>query len=141
MTLNSVFPLIEFGMYFGMRFLPRWIDRSYSCRHTDKYSTKTTSIMSYVDLYAGPEFQMHFKYSSILNITFVTFMFGLGLPLLFPYALLAMLILWLSETCLFYYSYRLPPMYDETLGNSVIQCMKSAPIFMMLFGYWFLSSK
>jgi len=63
---------------------------------------------------------MHFKYSAILNITFVTFMFGLGLPLLFPYALLAMVILWFSEKCLFFYTYRLPPMYDETLGKNVI---------------------
>lgn len=59
---------------------------------------------------------MHFKYSAILNITFVTFMFGLGLPMLFPYALLAMIILWVSEKALFFYSYRLPPMYDASLA-------------------------
>jgi len=83
---------------------------------------------------------MHFKYSAILNIVFVTFMFGLGLPMLFPYALLAIIVLWVSEKALFFYSYRLPPMYDASLGTNVINKMKVAPIFMMVFGYWFFSS-
>jgi len=118
------------------------MDRGYKCSAKDRYDppTKATSIMGYVDLYAGPEFEMHFKYSAILNIIFVTFMYGLGLPMLFPYALLAMLILWVSEKALFFYSYRLPPMYDASLGKNVIRKMKVAPIFMMVFGYWFMSS-
>lgn len=97
--------------------------------------------MTYINLYSGPEFLMHFKYSAILNIVFVTFMYGLGLPILFLYAVFALAILWFSEKLLFYYSYRLPPMYDEKLGKSVIKHMKIAPIFMMFFGYWFFSSK
>jgi len=96
--------------------------------------------MGYVDLYAGPEFQMHFKYSSILNIIFVTFMYGLALPVLFVYAVLAIAVLWFLEQFLFFYSYRLPPMYDETLSKNVISKVKVAPIFMMFFGYWFFSS-
>jgi hypothetical protein len=143
MFTNAIFPLIEFGMYFGMRFIPRWMDRGYKCSAKSQYDppTKATTVMSYVDLYAGPEFEMHFKYSAILNITFVTFMFGLGLPMLFPYALLAMLILWVSEKAMFFYSYRLPPMYDVSLGKNVINKMRAAPIFMVLFGYWFFSSR
>jgi len=137
-----LFPIIEFGMYWAMRFVPRWMDRGYKCvMKEDKYNTKTTSIMSYIDLYAGPEFLMHFKYSAILNIVFVTFMYGLGLPLLFVYAVVALTILWVSEKLLFFYSYRLPPMYDAGLGRSVISKMRAAPIFMMVFGYWFFSSK
>jgi len=139
MLINSVFPIIEFGMFYGLRFIPRLMDRAYSCKY-EKYNTKTTSIMQYVDLYAGPEFLMHFKYSAILNVIFVTFMYGLGLPLLFVYAVIAMVVLWFSEEVLFYYSYRLPPMYDETLGLNVINKMKFAPLFLLIFGYWFYSS-
>lgn len=83
---------------------------------------------------------MHFKYSAILNITFVTFMFGLGLPLLFPYAVLGIVVLWFSEKLLFFYSYRLPPMYGPELGKNVINKMKGAPLFMFFFGYWMFSS-
>merc|ERR1712166_1226304 len=67
-------------------------------------------------------------------------MYGLALPMLFLYAILGIAILWFSEELLFYYSYRLPPMYDESLARNVMQKMKTAPIFMLLFGYWFFSS-
>jgi len=140
MFINAIFPIVEFFMFWGLRFLPRWIDRGWSCTNRDKYNTKATSIMQYIDLYGGPEFLMHFKYSAILNITFVTFMYGLALPMLFVYALVAICILWFSEELMFYYSYRLPPMYDESLAKNVMQKMKTAPIFMLLFGYWFFSS-
>jgi len=32
---------------------------------------------------------MHFKYSGMMNVLFVCFMYGLAIPLLFPIALLA----------------------------------------------------
>ena len=63
---------------------------------------------------------MHFKYSSLLNIVFVTFMYGFGIPLLFPVAGIAILILYLVEKTMLYYAYRMPPMYDEKLAESVI---------------------
>lgn len=141
MFINAIFPVFEWVGFFGLRYLSRWLDRGYAICSWNKYTTKATSIMRYVDLYAGPEFQMHFKYSAIMNITFVTFMYGLALPLLFVYAVLAISILWFSEQLFFLYSYRLPPMYDETLGKSVISKLKVAPVFMMFFGYWFFSSK
>jgi len=58
MFINAIFPLLEFGMYFGMRFLPRCIDRGWKLTSKSRYDppTKTTTIMGYVDLYAGPEF-------------------------------------------------------------------------------------
>lgn len=139
MFINAIFPIAEFVGFWFLRFLPRLMDRGWTF-NTDKYNTRATSIMQYVDLYAGPEFLMHFKYSAILNIVFVTFMYGLALPMLFLYAVLAIAILWFSEELLFYYSYRLPPMYDESLAKNVMAKMKTAPVFMLLFGYWFFSS-
>lgn len=55
---------------------------------------------------------MHFKYSGILNIVFVTTMYGFGLPALYPAAVAGLVILYLSEKALLYYSYRQPPAYD-----------------------------
>lgn len=140
MSINAIFPIVEFFMFWSLRFLPRWIDRGWSCTNRDKYNTKATSIMQYIDLYGGPEFMMHFKYSAILNIVFVTFMFGLALPMLFVYAVLGIAVLWFSEELMFYYSYRLPPMYDESLAKSVLSKMRAAPVFMLCSGYWFFSS-
>jgi len=83
---------------------------------------------------------MHFKYSAMLNIVFVTMMYGIALPILFLYAILGLLVLWVSEKLLFFYTYRLPPSYDAALAKDVIAQMKYAPVVMMIFGYWFLSS-
>jgi len=47
-----------------------------------------------------------------MNVTFVTFMYGLALPLLFPIALLAFLVLYVTEKLTITYYYRKPPMYD-----------------------------
>ena len=34
---------------------------------------------------------MHYKYSSILTIAYITFMYGFGMPVLFPIAMLSFL--------------------------------------------------
>lgn len=59
---------------------------------------------------------MHFKYAALLNIVFVTMMYGFGIPILFPIGALAIIILYLVEKTMLYYAYRLPPMYDERLS-------------------------
>jgi len=41
-----------------------------------------------MDLYSGPEYIIHYKYSLLLNSAFVTMMYGLGMPILFPIAVL-----------------------------------------------------
>jgi len=59
---------------------------------------------------------MHFKYAALLNIVFVTMLFGFGIPILFPIAAAAIFILYLVEKSMLFYAYRLPPMYDERLS-------------------------
>jgi hypothetical protein len=40
-------------------------------------------------------------------------MYGFGIPMLFPVAILSFVILYFVEKTMLYYSYRMPPMYDE----------------------------
>ena len=54
-------------------------------------------IIDYVDLYSGPEYVIHYKYSFILNVVFMTFMFGAGLPILFPLAVCSLVVLYIME--------------------------------------------
>jgi len=134
----AYWPLIEFFMYWGLRILFRCMDRGYtSC---DKYKTKKVTLLQYTNLYAGPEYFMHYKYSAILNVVFCTFMYGFGLPLLFPIAFVTFVILYFVEKSMLYYSYKLPPMYDERLNDDVLSKLQWAPVFFFIFGYWMLSS-
>jgi hypothetical protein len=102
--------------------------------------TKKASIMQYCDLYMGPQYLIHYKYSSILNICFVTFMYGFGMPILFPIAAMSYLTLYTVEKALIYYSYRQPPMYDAVLNDSVLSKMAWAPFLYLIFGYWTLTN-
>lgn len=138
MMFNIYWPVVEFFVFFGMRSTFRLLDRSFSC---DKNRTKKTTIQQYVELYSGPVFFIHYKYSSILNITFVTMMYGLGLPILFPVAAFALLTLYCMEKLMLHYAYREPPMYDERLNKNALAILTWAPLLFLSFGYWMLSSK
>lgn len=139
MEFNIYWPLLEFVCYWGMRFGFRLLDRGLtSC---DTYQTKCTTLQQYVELYSGPVYFIHYKYSSILNIAFVTFMYGLGIPVMYPIAVAQFFILYLVEKLMIYYSYRQPPMYDNKLNDRVLGLMTYAPLFMLTFGYWMVSNK
>lgn len=56
-------------------------------------------------MYSGPAYLMHYKYSSLLTIIFVTMTFGFGIPILFPIAAIAILILYIVEKSMLYYAY------------------------------------
>ena len=94
-----------------------------------------------MNLYAGPNHLLHFKYSSVMNTTFVTFMYGLALPVLFPIALLHFFVLYTMEKLLLTYYYRKPPMYDEKMNATALGILKWAPMFMMAFGFWIMGNE
>ena len=138
MMFNIYWPLIEFSIYWAMRAGFRLKDRG--CKSCNVENTKKTTIQQYVELYSGPNYFIHYKYSAILNITFVTFMYGLGLPILFPIAVCAFFVLFMVEKAMLYYSYRMPPMYDNVLNDSVLNLLQYAPLLFLAFGYWMFSS-
>ena len=121
-------------MRVGFRILDRGCSRS-------PYDTKSTSIQSFIDVYAGPLYYMHFKYSSILTVTFVTFMYGFGIPIMFPIACASMIVLYFVGKTMLFYAYRVPPMYDERLSQNVLRYLQFAPLFFCFFGYWMISNE
>ena len=139
MMFNIYWPLIEFFGFWGMRFGFRLLDRRW--KFLNALNTHKTTIQQYVEVYSGPTFFIHYKYSFILNITFVTFMYGMGLPILFPIAAMSFLMLYCMEKLMIHYSYRQPPMYDERLNNNVLAILTYAPLLFLSFGYWMMSSK
>jgi hypothetical protein len=62
--------------------------------------------MSYVGLYVGPKFKMEYLSSQILYVSYVTMMFGFGIPYLFPVAVFHFTILYFVQKTLLYYQYR-----------------------------------
>ena len=138
MLINAFFPVAEFGGFFAMRLGLRCFDRGFSC---NKYKTKKKTSQGYANLYSGPEYMIHFKYSTIMNVSFVTLMYGSGLPLLYPIALTSYIVLYCIEKCLLLRSYKMPPEFDEKLSKSALRMMRWASILAFGVGYWMLSNQ
>ena len=94
----------------------------------------------YLDIYAGPEYLIHFKYSHILTQIFVSFSYGLFLPLLFPITAFGILNMYIVEKFGLLYFYRKPPMYDDNLQKNALILMRRAPIAMFILAYWALGN-
>jgi len=67
-------------------------------------------------------------------------MFGAGCPILFPIAAFSLLVLYLIENYMLYYVYKNPPAYDQSLNQSVLVNLAKAPLFLLAFSFWMLSS-
>lgn len=93
-----------------------------------------------MDVYTGPLYYMHYKYASIMTTLFMTFIYGFGMPILFPVAALCFYVLYMVEKWLLFYGYRLPPMYDERLSQDVLSKLQMGPIIFCMFGYWMVSN-
>ena len=141
MLFNIYWPIIEFFMYWGLRFLFRQMDRGLTSFSLDDTKTNTITLQSYIDIYQGPVYLIHFKYSSVLNIAFVTFMYGIGLPVLFPIALISILVLYICERLCVAYSYKQPPAFDEKLNKSTINMLLWAPLPFFFISFWMMGNK
>ena len=102
LIITGIFPFIEIAMAWTLLAVARRYDRGSGA---DNYTTKKTSIALYGELYSGPEYIIHAKYSMILNIAFCTMVYGIGVPLLFPIAAFAMWIMYSVERLTIAYFY------------------------------------
>jgi hypothetical protein len=91
-------------------------------------------------MYAGPEFEMNFRFSIFLNIIFITLLYGTALPILYPIALWSFIVLYITERLCVCYYYKQPPAYDEKMTVNAIGILTWAPIPFMMMSYWFLGN-
>lgn len=94
-----------------------------------------------MDLYSGPDFIIHFKYSAILNVTYVTMFYGPGLPILFPIAALSYFIFYCAERYGLAYTYEMPPTMDDMMTKNALNLLSYSPLFFLLNGYWMFSNQ
>ena len=146
MLLNAFMPII----FEALECVLRWLEIAYDSRmwcqcgkrsHERYYSTKKKQIYGLIELYAGPDYIIHFKYSGILNVTYVTMMYGIGLPLLFPIALLSYFIYWAVERYQVAYTYKLPPQMDSRMTVNAMRLISYVPILFLVNSYWMLSNR
>lgn len=138
MIISAVFPLMEFSGYWTLNTFKRLRDKSFT---SNKNLTKTPSPQAYIDLHAGPAYAIHYRYSSILLHVGISFVYGAAMPLLYPIAFLAYLILHVNERLLVCYYYREPPAFDEKLTLLCIKFIKCVPLLSLPVAFWQLGNR
>ena len=91
-------------------------------------------------MYTGPEYALHSAYSSIILMVYMSFIYGLALPLMFPIALLGIYITLTVEPILLTYVYKKPINFDDSMDIRAVQLLKLAPLAMFAFAYWEFSN-
>lgn len=76
----------------------------------------------------------------MMNIVFVTMMYGVGLPILFPTACLCLIANYMLDVFLIFYYYRKPPDYDTKLHVEQVAKMEKAVLLFFAMGAWMISN-
>lgn len=106
----------------------------------DPYKTKKTSMAVFKALYSGGDYVIHFKYSGILNITYVTMLYGIGMPALFPIAAINYFNQYVAERIIVAWYMRMPAALDDKLTVNCIEKLRFAPLLFLVNGYWMLGN-
>jgi hypothetical protein len=133
MLITAGFPIAELAMWWTINNLKRLYDRGFT---SNVQKTKMPSLVCYVDLYSGPEYLIHYRYSSILLLVSVSLLYGGAMPLLYPISALGFLVLHIQERLLVCYYYREPPSFDEKLTKQSITLISLMPLISLPFAFW-----
>lgn len=91
-------------------------------------------------VYGGGDYVIHFKYSGVLNVVYVSMFYGMGMPILFPIAGINLLNQWICERLVVAYMMKRPPALDNKLSENCIAMLKLAPIVFLANGFWMVSN-
>jgi hypothetical protein len=141
MLLNAFMPPLYEFQAVATAWAFQKLDQGFA-RGDDKiYKTKQSQIYSYLELYTGPDYIVHYKYSTILNIIYVTMLYGVGLPVLFPIAIISFFIFWATERWQVAYCYQMPPAMDDKMTKNAMTLLSYTPILFLLNGFWMIGNK
>lgn len=135
MMINAAMPYITLGSTVAQR----WVKRAQDSK--DPFQTKETSMAKFKLRHSGADYIIHFKFANVLNVVYVTLMYGVGLPALFPVAAINLLNQYVAERIIVAYYMKLPPSMDNKLMQNCINMLKWGPLLMLLNGYWMLSNR
>ena len=138
MFMVAIWPLIEFAMFYSLMNFNRLLDREWG---SDTFVTNTPTVQAYIDLYAGAEYLIHYRYATILLNIGVAFFYGTAMPYLYATALLAFVVLYVNERLLVCYYYREPPAFDEKMTLMTLELSKYVPLMMLPVAFWQLGNR
>lgn len=136
MMFNAGFPIIEYLLFLSNRVFAKVKDKGMNDFCLKKKVTRSVSIQSYLERNTGPSFPIHFKYSLMLNVVFVTFMYGAAIPILFVVAMASFAVFYCLERIILAYSSAKQPTFEDQINDSTLDFMMWAPLLFLGNGFW-----
>ena len=140
MTMIIELPIphfFPFAMLTYFKFM-RKLDRSWT---TDERNSKKVLQEDYEDLYIGPEFVFDYRLGQIVAFTWVSFMYNIGMPVLFLIGAINFFMMYWIDKWLLLRFHKTPRNYDEKTINFSLKYMKVAFLFHAVIGYLMISNK
>jgi hypothetical protein len=106
-----------------------------------RYSTKCTQIAQFLEIHSGPNHEVHVKYAEVLNVVFVTLMYGPGLPVLYIIAVVHYFVYWNVARYSVVYQIQQPPHMGLELTQKCLHMLRFAPLLYLCNAYWMLSNQ
>ena len=141
MAINAVVPIAAQCATVTVALMLRWWDSGFEKDPVLRpYKTKKTQVSQYVKTHSGPNYMVHQKYSQLFNVTFVTCLYGAGMPILFPIAAFSYFNVWCLEKLNLAYFYKLPPSMDDKLTKNAVSVLSMAPLMFLFNGFWMVTN-
>ena len=141
MLINAFMPYIEVMIAMIMKQIFRILDRGSSGSVDSTKQSKKTTKQAFIDLYSGPVYMIHFKYSTVIMQVYIAFAYGLFVPFLFITSTIGVINMYIVERMCMYYFYQSPPSYDDKLSRKALTLLNKAPLVMFAFGYWAIGNR
>ena len=141
MIFNMFMPIIGFVGSWFIRYIWRSRDQGWKLYPGDYAKSRCNSVQEFVEIYSGDVFQIHVKYAYILTVCFIAFTYGMSMPVMFPIALVSLIIMYAVERTSMAYVYQKPPMYGEEINTLALRLLAVAPLFYILNTLWVLSNQ
>lgn len=143
MIIFSFQGVIEVVVQILKQKLSRAYDQSRLCNQeeTPNSNTKCKTVWQYYNLYAGDEFLLETKYAFTSVVVILCFMFGPGMPILFPIGFLTLSINYFVLKYQLAYLYRKPIRYSESINKLLIKNLSWLPTYYSAVGFWVYSNR
>lgn len=105
-------------------------------RYPPAHETKCRTIGEYYEMYVGPVYVIENNQAAILNFILTCFMYGAGLPILFPISLLCLISLYLFEKKMITRQVRLPCNFNPKMNDQIVSMCLVGPILYSAIGFW-----
>lgn len=99
----------------------RCYDRSCTCdrRHTRKLVQE-----DYENINTGSEFMLEFRYSNMLTVLAIAFLYSGGMPILYPVAAIYFFVTYWIDKCMLFYCTRRPIKFDNYIAKKTLNWFK-----------------